>query len=74
MAKTVYTKDGKVHTLIGGTTLGSVIRDYAGEDVARSVAQVFDELVWYAEYRAPNMAALIGRIKRAKREYFFKGE
>lgn len=70
MAKTVFTKDGKVHTLIGNTTLGSVIQDYAGEDVVRKVVQTLDELAWYCEYRAPNISSIVRQIQKAKRENF----
>lgn len=34
MAETVYTPDGKVHVLVGSTTHVSLIREYAGDDLA----------------------------------------
>lgn len=34
MAETIYTKDGKCHTLLGSTTPASIIRDYCGDAVA----------------------------------------
>lgn len=34
MAKTVYTPDGKMHVLVGSTTPVSLIREYAGNDLA----------------------------------------
>ena len=34
MAETVYTPDGKQHVLVGSTTHVSLIREYAGDDLA----------------------------------------
>ena len=42
MADTLITPDGQLHTLLGSTTLESVIRDYAGDeaaDMVRALAQ-----------------------------------
>ena len=42
MADTLITPDGRLHTLLGSTTLESVVRDYAGDEVAdrvRALAQ-----------------------------------
>lgn len=45
MADTVYTPDGRAHVLLGSTTPASIIREYAGEDVLRSIQSRFDELL-----------------------------
>ena len=37
MAETIYTKDGKCHTLLGSTTPVSIIRDYCGDEVIRAL-------------------------------------
>lgn len=37
MAETLYTPDGKVHVLVGSTTLESIVREYAGDDTAERV-------------------------------------
>lgn len=37
MAETVYTPDGKLHTLLGSCTIGEIVREYAGEDAAKLV-------------------------------------
>lgn len=42
MAETIYTKDGKCHTLLGSTTPVSIIRDYCGDDVANRVERKLD--------------------------------
>ena len=42
MADTLITPDGQLHTLLGSTTLESVIRNYAGDEAAdrvRALAQ-----------------------------------
>ena len=42
MADTLITSDGRLHTLLGSTTLESVIRNYAGDEAAdrvRALAQ-----------------------------------
>ena len=42
MADTLITPDGRLHTLLGSTTLESVIRNYAGDEAAdrvRALAQ-----------------------------------
>lgn len=36
MAETVYTPDGKLHTLLGSCTIGEIVREYAGEDAAKT--------------------------------------
>ena len=40
MAETVYTLDGKLHTLLGSCTIGEIVREYAGEDAARLVEEL----------------------------------
>ena len=40
MVETVYTPDGKLHTLLGSCTIGEIIREYAGEDAARQVEEL----------------------------------
>lgn len=42
MAETIYTKDGKCHTLLGSTTPVSIIRDYCGSEVAEWVERQLD--------------------------------
>jgi len=44
MAETVYTPDGKQHVLVGSTTHISLIREYAGDDLADWV-EYLEELV-----------------------------
>lgn len=42
MADTLITPDGQLHTLLGSTTLESVVQDYAGDeaaDMVRALAQ-----------------------------------
>lgn len=42
MVDTLITPDGRLHTLLGSTTLESVVRDYAGDeaaDMVRALAQ-----------------------------------
>lgn len=50
MVKTITTKDGKFHTLLGSTTLESIVREYAGDDVADEVRLLVERDV-YEEYR-----------------------
>lgn len=40
MADTLYTSDGKMHVLLGSTTLVSLIREYMGDDAANAVAEL----------------------------------
>ncbi|OUQ22166.1 hypothetical protein B5E80_15315 [Flavonifractor sp. An135] len=42
MAETIYTKDGKCHTLLGSTTPASIIRDYCCDAVAEYVEHQLD--------------------------------
>lgn len=51
MAKTIITKDGKCHVLVGNTTLESVVREYAGDEPADLVKQALERNV-RAEYKA----------------------
>lgn len=48
MPETITTKDGKNHTLVGSTSLISIIRDYCGDETAkaccRRVSAGMDEL------------------------------
>lgn len=37
MADTIYTPDGKMHVLLGSTTMESIIREYAGGEAAKWV-------------------------------------
>lgn len=37
MVETVYTPDGKLHTLLGSCTIQEIVREYAGEDAAKLV-------------------------------------
>ena len=50
MAETITTKDGKLHTLLGSTTLESIVRKYAGDEAADEVRRLVDRNV-YEEYR-----------------------
>ena len=36
MPDTIITPDGRMHTLLGSTTVESIIREYAGEEPARA--------------------------------------
>lgn len=36
MPDTIITPDGRMHTLLGSTTVESIIREYAGEELARA--------------------------------------
>lgn len=51
MAETITTKDGKLHTLLGSTTLESIVREYAGDEAADEIRCLVARDV-YAEYRA----------------------
>lgn len=42
MAETIYTPDGKMHVLVGSTTLESIIREYAGDDAANAVRDLLE--------------------------------
>ena len=37
---TVYTPDGKLHTLLGSVTLAAIVREYAGEEAAQMVEEL----------------------------------
>ena len=37
MPDTLISPDGRLHTLLGSTTLESIVREYAGEDAAKLV-------------------------------------
>ena len=37
MPETIYTPDGRLHTLLGSVTLSGIVRDYAGEEAAAMV-------------------------------------
>lgn len=41
--ETIYTPDGRLHTLLGSTTLASIVRDYAGDDAATMVEKLEDD-------------------------------
>lgn len=43
MAETIYTKDGKCHTLLGSTTPVSIIREYCGDDLASWAYKLLSE-------------------------------
>lgn len=51
MAETLYTRDGRMHTLLGTTTLESIVRDYAGDQAADEVRRVLERNA-YEEARA----------------------
>lgn len=40
MADTLYTSDGKVHVLLGSTTLSGLVREYMGDEAADAVAEL----------------------------------
>ena len=40
MADTLYTSDGKMHVLLGATTLVNLIREYMGDEAADAVAEL----------------------------------
>ena len=42
MAETIYTPDGKLHVLIGSTTLLEIVREYAGDEAADRLAGQLD--------------------------------
>lgn len=42
MAETIITKDGKCHTLLGSTTIVSIIQEYCGDEVADWVERQLD--------------------------------
>ena len=42
MAETIITPDGKVHTLMGSTNEVSLIREYAGDELADWVLEQID--------------------------------
>ena len=43
MAKTIYTKDGKGHALLGSTTVSSIIQEYCGHDIINAIQmELFD--------------------------------
>lgn len=44
MADTLITKDGKLHVLVGSTTLESIVREYAGDDVGNRVHNLIETL------------------------------
>jgi len=37
MPETIYTPDGKLHTLLGSTTLASIVQEYAGDEAGKQV-------------------------------------
>lgn len=43
MADTLYTSDGKMHILLGATTLVSLIQKYMGDDAAQMVESLEQE-------------------------------
>lgn len=43
MADTLYTSDGKMHILLGSTTLVSLIQKYMGDDAAQMVETLEQE-------------------------------
>lgn len=49
MVDTLYTSDGKMHVLLGSTTLSSLVREYMGDDVADAVAHEEDRLAAWEE-------------------------
>ena len=51
VVETITTKDGKFHTLLGSTTLESIVREYAGDEAANEVRRLAEQNV-YEEYRA----------------------
>ena len=51
MPDTIITPDGRMHTLLGGTTLESVIREYAGDQAADMVRELTERNA-YEEARA----------------------
>lgn len=51
MADTLITRDGKLHTLLGSTTLESIVREYAGNQAADEVHRLMERNV-YDEARA----------------------
>lgn len=51
MAETLLTPDGRMHTLLGSTTLERVIRDYAGDQAADRVRALAERNA-YEEARA----------------------
>ena len=40
--KTLYTPDGKLHTLLGSVTLAAIVREYAGEEASIMVEDLED--------------------------------
>ena len=42
MPDTLVTPDGKMHTILGSTTLESIVREYAGDQAADMVRELTD--------------------------------
>lgn len=40
MAETIYTRDGKMHVLIGSTTPVSIVREYCGDGVVHAIREL----------------------------------
>lgn len=51
MPDTIITPDGRMHTLLGGTTLESIVREYAGDRAADMVHELAQRNA-YEEARA----------------------
>ena len=43
--RTLYTPDGKLHTLLGSVTLEAIVREYAGEEAALMVEEMEDHAI-----------------------------
>ena len=44
MAKTITTKDGKVHAILGSTTPLSIVREYCGDEVVQALYGQVEEI------------------------------
>lgn len=62
MPDTLVTPDGKMHTILGSTTLERIIREYAGDQAAAMVEKLTGRNI---SMRRPERRPTLGSMSRA---------
>lgn len=68
MVETMTTPDGKFHTLLGGTTLETIVREYAGDDAANAVRELVEHDIYEEARVHTDLGAYEARLEHWRRE------
>lgn len=68
MVETITTPDGKFHTLLGSTTLESIVREYAGDDAANAVRELVEHDIYEEARVDTDLGAYEASLEHWRRE------